>query len=80
MITLPDGRIFFTYADFAAEVGSEQASRVWMLTSRAVDRWIDPKTGKMGKLAFPVGLDDPRTFVFDAAFLDELVKMARDVR
>lgn len=80
MITLPDGEVYFTFADFAAEVGSERASRVWMMTDRPVDHWVDTRTGKTGRLISPVGLDDPRTFIFDATFLDELVKMARDLR
>lgn len=80
MITLPDGETYFTYTDFAAEVGSDLAARVWMLTDRSVDRWVDTKTGKTGRLTSPVDLDDPRTFIFDADFLDELVKTARGMR
>lgn len=80
MITLPDGEMYFSYADFAAEVGSERASRVWMMTDRPVDRWIDTKTGKTGRFISPMSLNDPRDFVFDAAFLDELVKTARGLK
>lgn len=80
MITLPDGETYFTFADFAAEVGSERASRVWMMTDRPVDRWVDTRTGKTGRFISPMSLGDPRDFVFDAAFLDELVKTARGLK
>lgn len=79
MITLPDGETYFTYDDFAQEVGSELAARTWALTERPVDRWVDTRTGETGKLASPVGLDDPRHLIFDADFLDELVRTAREM-
>lgn len=79
MIILPDGGVWFSYDDFAQEVGSGLAARTWALTERPVNRWVDTKTGETGKLASPVGLDDPRTFIFDADFLDELVRTAREV-
>lgn len=81
MVTLPDGRVYFDYSDFEAEVGSELASKVWALTERATDRWIDTKSGKGGKLASPMEIQaDPHRVVFDASFLDELVKMAKEMK
>lgn len=79
MVTLPDGETWFSYDDFAQEVGSSLAARVWNLTDRPVDRWIDTKTGETGKLVSPAGLDDPSHIIFDAAFLDELVRTAGEV-
>lgn len=79
MITLPDGEMWFSYDDFAQEVGSSLAARVWHLTDRPVDRWVDTKTGETGKLASPAGLDDPSHIIFDADFLDELVRTAREM-
>lgn len=81
MVTLPDGRVYFDYSDFEAEVGSGLASKVWALTDRATDRWIDTKSGKGGKLASPMEIQaDPHRVVFDASFLDELVKMAKEMK
>lgn len=79
MILLPDGEPYFTYEDFAQEVGSGLAARTWALTDRSVERWVDTRTGETGKLASPVGLDDPKHLIFDADFLDELVRTAREV-
>ncbi|WP_445340425.1 hypothetical protein [Bifidobacterium sp. ESL0825] len=81
MITLPDGRIYFDYTDFEAEVGSGLAARTWALTERATDRWIDTKSGTGGKLASPMEIQaDPHRVVFDADFLDEMVRIAREVQ
>lgn len=79
MISLLDGETWFSYDDFAREVGSSLAARVWSLTDRPVDRWVDTKTGETGKLASPAGLDDPSHIIFDADFLDELVRTAREM-
>lgn len=43
--------------------------------------WIDTKSGEGGKLASPMEIQaDPHRVVFDASFLDELVKTAKEMK